>query len=50
MPKSGSELVSESASVAEVGEAKDGGEVLVEDLPDVRGGMFFDHAERVVQS
>ena len=49
MPKSGSESVSESASVAEVGEAN-GGEVLVEDLPDVRGGMFFDHAERVVQS
>jgi hypothetical protein len=34
---------------AEVGEAN-GGEVFVEDLPDVRGGKFSDCAERLVQS
>jgi hypothetical protein len=34
---------------AEVGEAN-GGEVLVEDLRDFRGGKLFDHAERLVQS
>ena len=35
--------------VAEVGEVN-GGEVLVEDLADIRGGKLFDHAERLVQS
>jgi hypothetical protein len=38
-----------SCYVAEVGEAN-GGEVLVEDLLDVRGGMLFDHAEQLVRS
>ena len=49
MPKSSSESVPESLCGAEVGEANSG-EVLVEDLPDVRGGKLFDHAERLVQS
>jgi hypothetical protein len=35
--------------VAEMGEAT-GGEVLVEDLLNIRGGKFFDHAEQLVQS